>query len=346
MPHETDIHIFLEKSISIPVIDVRSSAEYLKGHIPGAYNIPLFTNEERDTIGTLYVKKGKDEAVLKGLEFVGPKMKDFVLEAKKLAVNNQILVHCWRGGMRSNSMAWLFEQTGLRTTTLKGGYKSYRRFVIEKINGQPNLIIIGGMTGCGKSEILRELKKSGEQILDLEALANHKGSAFGSLGQALQPTQEQFENNLFTEICILDIQKIIWVEDESSSIGRNQLPKSLFEKMQKSQVVLISMDKQERVKRLVKEYACFSKILLAESIKKIEKRLGYDQAKFALEALEENNFDLVAEITLRYYDKAYLWQIQNRKPESLTQISVNSEESSVIAKKISGIFTNKSENIS
>ena len=88
MPRETDIHIFLEKSVSIPVIDVRSPGEYLKGHIPGAYNIPLFTNEERATIGTLYVQKGKDEAVLSGLEVVGPKMKDFVLEAKKLAVNN------------------------------------------------------------------------------------------------------------------------------------------------------------------------------------------------------------------------------------------------------------------
>ena len=344
MPHETDINIFLEKSFSIPVIDVRSPAEYLKGHIPGAFNIPLFTNEERAKIGTLYVQKGKEEAVLTGLEIVGPKMKFFVLEAKKLALNNQLLVHCWRGGMRSNSMAWLFEQSGLRTTTLKGGYKSYRSFVIEKINSQLNLIIIGGMTGSGKSEILRELKKSGEQILDLEALANHKGSAFGAIGQPLQPTQEQFENNLLVELCKLDVQKTIWVEDESFSIGRNQLPKGLFEKMQKSKVVQISMDKQERVKRLVKEYACFSKDLLAESIKKIEKRLGFDQAKFALEALDENNFEMVAEITLKYYDKAYQWQIQHRSPETVTQISISSEELSDIAKKIPGIFTNKSEN--
>lgn len=346
MPNETDIHIFLEKSVTIPVIDVRSPAEFLKGHIPGAYNIPLFTNEERATIGTLYVQKGKQEAVVTGLEIVGPKMKYFVLEAKKLAVNNHLLVHCWRGGMRSNSMAWLFEQTGLRTTTLKGGYKAYRRFVIENINSELNLIVIGGMTGSGKSEILRELKKIGEQILDLEALANHKGSAFGAIGQPLQPTQEQFENNLFSEFRILDCQKTTWVEDESFSIGRNQLPKGLFEKMQKTRVVQISLDKQERVKRLVKEYACFSKDLLAESIKKIEKRLGFDQAKFALEALDENNFELVAEITLRYYDKAYLWQIQHRTPETVTKIFVNSEVSSVIAKNISVIFANKSQNIS
>lgn len=341
MPRETDIIKFIDKSAVIPIVDVRTPAEYQKGHIPGAFNIPLFTNEERAIIGTLYVQKGKEEAVLTGLDFVGPKMKNFVLEAKKITVHNQLLVHCWRGGMRSKSMAWLFEQIGIKTITLKGGYKAYRRFVIEQINCQPNLFIIGGMTGSGKTEILGELKKSGEQTLDLEALANHKGSAFGALGQPLQPSQEQFENKLFTELRELDLQKTIWVEDESFSIGRNQLPKQFFEKMQHSQLALISIDKQTRINRLVKEYACFSKDLLAESIKKIEKRLGFDLAKDAMKALVDNNFEMVAEIVLRYYDKAYQWQIQSRKPESVIEITANSSDPSVIAKKISDIFKSK-----
>jgi tRNA 2-selenouridine synthase len=340
MPVENYIDQFLEKSISTPIIDVRSPAEFGKGHIPGAINIPLFSDEERAIIGTLYVQKGKDDAVLKGLELVGPKMKDFVLEAKKATRDHQVLVHCWRGGMRSKSMAWLFEQTGLKTTTLIGGYKAYRNFVLDKINCQPELIVIGGMTGSGKSEILRELKSISEQILDLEALANHKGSAFGALGQPLQPTQEQFENNLYAELRQLNMQKRIWIEDESFAIGRNQLPKRLFETMQQSPLVFISAGKQSRIKRLVNEYGCFSKELLAESIKKIEKRLGYDQAKAALEALKVGNFEAVADITLRYYDKAYQWQIQNRKPESVTEVAANSEDAAVIAKEICGIFTN------
>jgi tRNA 2-selenouridine synthase len=340
MPVENYIDQFLEKSILTPIIDVRSPAEFGKGHIPGAINIPLFSDEERAIIGTLYVQKGKDDAVLKGLELVGPKMKDFVLEAKRAARDHQLLVHCWRGGMRSKSMAWLFEQIGLKTTTLTGGYKAYRNFVLDKINCQPELIVIGGMTGSGKSEILRELKSISEQILDLEALANHKGSAFGALGQPVQPTQEQFENNLFDEIRHLDLQKRIWIEDESFAIGRNQLPKRLFETMQQSPLVFILTGKQSRIKRLVNEYGGFSKDLLAESIKKIEKRLGYDQAKAALEALKVDNFEAVADITLRYYDKAYQWQIQNRKPESVTEVALNSDDAAAIAKEICGIFTN------
>ena len=340
MPVETYIDLFLGKRLSTPIIDVRSPAEFGKGHIPGAFNIPLFSDEERAVIGTLYVQNGKDDAVMKGLELVGPKMKNFVLEAKKIASDNRVLVHCWRGGMRSKSMAWLFEQIGLKTTILKGGYKAYRNFVLDKINCQPDLIVIGGMTGSGKSEILRELKSNSEQVLDLEALANHKGSAFGALGQPSQPTQEQFENNLFDELWHLDLQKKIWIEDESFSIGRNQLPKRLFETMQQSPLIFISVDRQSRINRLVSEYGCFSKDLLAESIKKIEKRLGYDQAKAALEALNSDNFEAVADIALRYYDKAYQWQIQNRKPESVTEVMAYSDDTAVIAKKICGIFTN------
>lgn len=338
MPVEITIENFLIQSHHTPVVDVRSPSEFLKGHIPGAINIPLFTDEERAEIGTLYVLKGKDTAVLRGLELVGPKMKTLAEQAVKLSSTRELLVHCWRGGMRSKSMAWLFEQMGLRTFTLKGGYKSYRQLVVTSIQCQPNFMVIGGMTGSGKTEILKTLKKLNFQILDLEGLANHKGSAFGALGQPLQPTQEQFENNLYKTLAGFDKENPIWVEDESLSIGKNQLPLTLFQKLQKSPLFLIEMDKMSRIQRLVKEYGIFSMDQLGQSIKKIEKRLGYDQAKIAQDALLKGNLELVAEITLHYYDKAYQFQIKNRQPDSIHHISASNEDSFSLTHEIISRF--------
>ena len=183
------IEEFVQKSENIPVIDVRTPAEYEMGHFVGAINIPIFTNEERAKVGTSYKKKGKQIAVIEGLEFVGVKLADFSRQALKIAKDNKLLIHCWRGGMRSASMAWLFETVGLEVYTLIGGYKAYRNHVFSTFDNIEKLTILGGSTGSGKTEILLNMREEGEQIIDLEGVAHHKGSAFGRLGEKYkQPT--------------------------------------------------------------------------------------------------------------------------------------------------------------
>jgi tRNA 2-selenouridine synthase len=183
---------FLEKARENPVVDVRSQKEYKQGHIPGALNLPLFNDDERAIIGTLYKNSGKETSVLKGLELVGPKLTGFIKQLRSLVSGKEILVHCWRGGMRSESMAWLFEVAGYHVSLLDGGYKAYRKFIREAVEGPFNFIILGGNTGSGKTEILKALSDAAEQVLDLEAIARHKGSVYGGLGFTDQPTEEKF----------------------------------------------------------------------------------------------------------------------------------------------------------
>lgn len=306
---------FLEKSKDIALIDVRTPKEFEEGHIPGAFNIPIFTNEERAIIGTLYKNSGKEAAVMRGLKIVGPKMYDFVAKAKQLltAKDKKILVHCWRGGMRSGSMAWLFETAGLEVDLLEGGYKAYRSFIREDFAKKKKLIILGGYTGSGKTELLHELQKRGEQVLDLEGLANHKGSVYGGLGQAPQPSNEQFENNMWTVWDSFDINRHIWVEDESRSVGSVGINAPLYDQMLNSPVFFINIPLEIRVKRLVDEYGYFSKEDLLELSERITKKLGGNNVIEVREALEESRFDRVAEITLRYYDKAYEKGLEKKK---------------------------------
>lgn len=306
-----DIKSFLAKSEHLPIVDVRAPLEFEQGHIPGAINIPLFTDNERARVGTVYKKDGKQPALLLGLKLVGPKMSQ--LAQQVLSLNSpELLVHCWRGGMRSSSMAWLFETVGIKCYILDGGYKTYRHFVLDSFSRPYPIRILSGATGSGKTELLHYMKQLGQQIIDLEALAHHKGSAFGALGQLPQPSTEQFENNLYAELQKLDLTRTFWLEDESLTIGRNQIPKPFHSQMQTSVVIRITVDKQLRIKRLLNEYGQFDKTLLTQSIQKINKRLGFDQTKFAMEALESGDLSRVAEISLNYYDKAYLKQANDR----------------------------------
>jgi tRNA 2-selenouridine synthase len=334
MPSEIDIVDFLLLAKNIPVIDVRSPSEYRKGHIPDAINLPLFSDDERVKVGTLYIKNGKDDAYLLGLEIVGPKLKSFVEEVKQLAVDQQLLVHCWRGGMRSNSMAWLFEQVGIKASVLRGGYKSYRRYVLEWFLIKPDLIVLGGMTGSGKTEILNELQKTGCQVVDLECIAHHKGSAFGGLGQTIQPTQEQFENDLFSTLQLLNYKLPTWIEDESLSIGKVILPKPLYEFMKQANVICIRRDKETRIARLINEYALFSSGELAESIRKIAKRLGGKDTNDALAALLEGDYKTVANIALHYYDKSYQNLLKLKPKEKLIDFTPKSNLPNEIAEEI------------
>lgn len=310
------IEDFLAERERTPIIDVRSPSEFVKGHIPGAYNIPLFSDEERAVVGTKYVQESRYNSVLAGLDFVGPKLSGFVNEVAKIAVDKKVLVYCWRGGMRSASMSWLFNLAGLNSKTLLGGYKSYRRYIKEFESKPLKLIILGGMTGSGKTELLHELSNLGQQVIDLEGLAHHKGSAFGAIGQKPQPSSEFFENLLFEEIIKIDIEKPIWVEDESKGIGSIFIPDDFFLQMKNSPSIAIELPLEDRVKRLSRDYTECSPQLLIDSITKISKKLGGDNTKKAIDSILADDFESAIEITLRYYDKTYRFGLdsKNRAP--------------------------------
>ena len=322
MAHELDIDKFIANSRTYPVLDVRSPSEFSQGHLPGAFNLPLFNDEERAQVGTLYKQEGRQKALKKGLEIVGPKMRYFVEKVEELnhSASNAILAHCWRGGMRSESMGWLLETAGFKASTLKGGYKAFRNWVLAYFDQPLTLIVVGGYTGSGKSEILANLANMGEQVLDLEGHARHKGSAFGHLGEAGQPTGEQFENNLAYELGDMDPARPIWVEDESRLIGRRCLPEGLYTQMGQAPLICVDIPFNRRIERLVREYAIFSDEQLKESIHKISKRLGGLRTKQALEAIERKEYEEAARITLTYYDKVYQYSLDTRNSYTTIEI--------------------------
>ncbi len=303
---------FLQNSKGQTIIDVRSPEEFKKGHMPNAINIPLFSDEERAKVGTVYKKKGPTKALLLGLDFVGPKMSYFAQEGLKKASDNTLFVYCWRGGQRSQSMAWLFEKTGVQTYVLEGGYKAYRSYFKNQLTQIRNLAILSGDTGSGKTDILKKMESLGEQVVDLEGLAHHKGSAFGGIGQQEQPSTEQFENNLYDKVCDMDYSKRIWVEDESKSIGKNFIPEEFFRLMRSAPVVKINIPKEERVLRLKEEYTQVSPDVLIFHLNRIKKRLGPLETQKAIEAVQEGNMVKAIDITLDFYDKAYAYGLSKR----------------------------------
>jgi tRNA 2-selenouridine synthase len=305
------IEAFLERSASFPVIDVRSPSEFRRGHIPGAVNIPLFDDHERAIVGTRYKQVNKEAAVYAGLEFAGKKLVDLVKEGERKAGKKKtLLVHCWRGGMRSKSMAWLFETIGINCFLLEGGYKSYRRYVRGIFSLPYSLKVIGGRTGSGKTAILHQLHSEGEQVLDLEALAHHKGSAFGALGEPEQPSTEQFENELCRDLTRLDPKRIIWVEDESRNVGKCVIPDEFHEKMRTGETFFLDIPREERATYLVKQYADHDQAELKACVQRIRKKLGGDRAKMAIDSIERNDHYTTAMIALQYYDKAYMHSLR------------------------------------
>ncbi|MEY4930371.1 MAG: hypothetical protein RI909_1095 [Bacteroidota bacterium] len=304
---------FLSLRKQLPVVDVRSPGEFQEGHIRNALNIPLLNNEERIQVGTDYKQKGQMEAIKTGFKLVGPRLLDIVTEAEYVAQGKELLVHCWRGGMRSNNFSQFAGMAGVKSHMLKGGYKEYRGLALESFKKPFQIILLTGCTGSGKSEILRALKEQGEQVLDLEALANHKGSAFGGLLMPAQPTTEQFQNELFEEILSLDLSKRIWVEDESIAIGKIFLPSDFWKTMHDSPMVQMDVPKEVRIQRLVNEYGPADRVAFLEIMGKIVKRLGGQHFSAAKERLLEGDMASTIDILLTYYDKAYLSSIEKRR---------------------------------
>lgn len=333
---------FLQQSKHHVLLDVRSPAEYNHAHIPSAASFPLFTDEERKTVGTTYKQKSREDAIKIGLDFFAPKMRRMVEEVeamrKRLETGGQkpeVFIYCWRGGMRSAAIAWLVDLYGFKVYTLAGGYKAFRNHVLQTFKQTFQFKIVGGYTGSGKTEVLLELEKNGETIIDLEKLASHKGSAFGGFKMPPQPTQEMFENLLACELLkksmvngqwsIADSHNAInyspftihhspiWLEDESQRIGDLNLPNALWNAMRKSPIVFLEVPFEERLNHIVEEYGDCDKEKLIDSTKRISQRLGGLETKNTIEFLEKENIKEAFRILLGYYDKRYLKGLHNRE---------------------------------
>ena len=366
------IEQFLSLSNEMPVLDVRSPGEYGHAHIPRAFNLPLFTDEERKIVGTAYKQQSREAATKIGLDFFGVKMRKMVEEVELMvkewqsamgssqwAVGNGqlankraqpptsnlklptgILVHCWRGGMRSAGVAWLLDLYGFKVYTLVGGYKAYRKWVLAQFEKDYPFHIIGGYTGSGKTLVLHELKANQQTIVDLEGLANHKGSAFGNLGE--QPKQEMFENLLAEQLAVtsgqstvgsehLEIKRTqpptsnlqpstpnlqpptIFMEDESQRIGNLQIPMPLWHTIRKSPVFFLDIPFEERLEYITEEYGKLEQEKLVNAIIRIQKRLGGLETRNAINHLLEKNYKESFRILLTYYDKWYGKALQNRE---------------------------------
>ncbi len=315
-------------------LDVRAPAEYAGGHLPGAISFPLFSDTERALVGTAYKQESPQKALELGLLYVGPKMNGFVREAKQLSKGKPVLMYCWRGGQRSESMAWLLSQAGIEVRVLEGGYKAWRQFAHQVFEQAWQIRIVGGYTGSGKTETLQHLQQLGAQVLDLEALARHKGSAFGGMIDEPQPSNEHFINLLAMRLVEFDPQRLLWIEDESRMIGSINLPAAFFSQMQTAPCYLLEVSIQRRIKRLLAEYGRAKSEVLQESFKRIGKKIGGQQVNEALQALAEGDLTTAASIALRYYDKAYALDLKEKAPAQLQTVVAKREEAMDYAQKI------------
>lgn len=315
-----DITRFLELAALHPVLDVRSPGEYAHAHIPGAHSFPLFSDEERKVVGTTYKQQSREDAIKTGLDYFGVKMRRMVEEAEQIApADKTLLVHCWRGGMRSAGVAWLLDLYGFKVYTLAGGYKAFRNWVLQQFNHSYHFQILGGYTGSGKTEVLHQLQKSGQHIIDLEAIAAHRGSAFGAIEGLPQPSQEMFENKLALEL-LANNDKTIWLEDESQRVGHVNIPHTIWKQMRSSAVTFLDIPFEERLKYIVKGYGKKDKEKLVNAIIRIKKRLGGLETKTAINCLLEDDIEGSFAVLLKYYDKHYKKALAEHLPDKTTTI--------------------------
>lgn len=311
---------FLQLAKEHTVIDVRSPSEYNHAHIPGALSLPLFNDEERKVVGTTYKQQSRENAIKIGLDYYGTKMRAMVEQVEEWLKDKQdktVLVHCWRGGMRSAGVAWLLDLYGFKVYTLVGGYKAFRTKVLEEFSKPYRFNIVGGYTGSGKTEVLHKMSGS---IVDLEAIAGHRGSAFGAIEGVEQPSQEMFENRLALQLMQHSGQSI-WLEDESQRVGHVNIPHELWKQMRASQVYFLEIPFEERLQYIVAGYGKKDKEKLINAIIRIQKRLGPLETKTAINHLLEDNISDCFAILLKYYDKQYKKGLLERKPEQVHTIT-------------------------
>lgn len=328
----------------IPILDVRSPGEYDYAHIPVASSLPLFTNEERAIVGTAYKKESREKAIKIGLDYFGKKMVSLVEVVESILSTNkqesrEVAVHCWRGGMRSNAVAWLLDLYGFKVYLLVGGYKAYRHWVLQQFERDYKLNILSGYTGSNKTGVILEFKSQGKKVVDLENLASHKGSAFGNLGLKAQPSQEQFENDLATELYLQSLNALaepIWIEDESQRIGNVNIPIQFFKKMREQSILFLDIPFGERLNHIFNDYGKFEKEKLINAIVRIKKKLGGLETKNAVNFLLEDDVKSCFAILLKYYDRQYLKSTQKREnlDEQLAVIPCDTTNAKLNAQKL------------
>ncbi len=309
--------------IDASCIDVRSPSEYAQGHIPEAINIPLLDDEVRKQVGIDYAQQGRVAALKTGLSLTSSWVGTMIDEMIRISSDGQLKIYCWRGGMRSEAAALLARFAGLNPVLLSGGYKSFRNYVHQSFMFPWKFIVIGGMTGSGKTELLSRLAEMHHQVLDLEGLAHHKGSVFGGLLQPPQPTTEQFENLIWQQLASFNIQFPVWVEDESINIGRCFVPKPIFERMQASPLILLNIPSEQRAERLALEYGQADTEELVATVCKIRKRLGFQQTDIITQLIRQNRFKEACLMLLQFYDKAYSISLSRRDPHTIIHLPVS-----------------------
>ena len=293
-------------------IDLRSEGEFEDGTILGAISMPILSNEERKIVGTLYASGDVKRAKEKGVEFFAPKLTDYYKRISQMEEDHEVVLFCSRGGFRSTALFNLLKTLGHNVYKLNYGYKSYRKYVLNFMDTFKDYeyVVLKGYTGCGKTEILKELRKRGENVLDLEGLARHRGSLFGGVGMGFQPSQKTFESELMESFKSFK-QGPIFVEGESPRIGSINLPSELIKAMAQTDKVFLIEDTIERRTERIKsdylsDYGLEKKEELISAFENLRRYISAKRYENYLKLLDEENFDLIIkDLIIKYYDANY-----------------------------------------
>jgi len=330
------------------IIDVRSPAEFKEDHIPGAINLPVLNDEERSRVGTIYKQVNPFQAKKLGAALVSANISRAI--EKNLIDRDkdyQPLIYCWRGGQRSMSMATILSRIGWKTTILDGGYKTYRagvRKAIEEKCSQLDLMVISGLTGTGKTEILKQLYSRGEQVIDLEGLANHRGSLLGAEPDQPQPSQKYFESLLVQHISGFTPSKMTWIESESNKIGNIHCPESLWLKMKTAKTIEITADMNERIKYLLAQYPQLTESpeLLKAKINPLNHHYGKKQIQAWHKMIDHKQWnEFVSSILENHYDPSYQRSISNNERTMAGKFNLPTINNTDIEKLVEQLLTKK-----
>jgi tRNA 2-selenouridine synthase len=310
------------------LIDVRSPSEYQNATIPGSINIPFFNDTERREVGTLYKQVSPQAAKEKGLELISKKLLDFVKEFAK--IDGEKVIFCWRGGMRSKTSATVLDLMGIKVYRLNGGYRSYRNWVVKTIqtlNWESEACVLNGHTGSGKTTILKKLASFHYPVIDLEAMANHRGSIFGQIG--LKPhNQKTFDALLIEQIDKLKHTPFVLIEGESKRIGRILLPDFLLDKKERGTQFIIDVPIEERTKQIIEDYQPWKhEVACLEAFKRIKKRIHTPIANQIETDLQLGRYDSAVRLLLEYYyDPLYDYTTEQIPEDRKITIKANNIE--------------------